>query len=370
MSSSSSSTASGSASWAVVAAPRSATFSDLLVQSGTIRHADENVEKTTNKKKTTGLEYNEWISALQDANSRNFEKQVVAAKVNAWQFSIFRGRRTSATLPKRLPEDVVGLVQKFIGPAATAKLQTVPNLRSELERLSDVERARGYKRVVEYFLKLAREVAAKGGSILEISQATHEAAPKMSDGSTADIRPVFEVLEAKGYKVRDARGWYREHVDFRTDGYPHRLEFNFDVDSATYMRELVDELEGGRASMNSSDQVSSDGVNSKFAKIFVDSLLKVEDAAYQYVINLVEENLARSSFRFVLTDEIYQGAPKLPDGGDYPMFPRDVSEVSGGECDTRTIGLYNRLWKTKGLNVYCRNAQSFPIYIEVMMGSM
>ncbi|CAD7926725.1 unnamed protein product [Amoebophrya sp. A120] len=361
-SSASSSTASGSASSAAATAPRPATFSDLLVQSGAKR---KNAEE--NKEETTGLEYNDWVSALEKAHSRNFEKQAVTAVVNAWQFCVFRGRALST----KIPFEVIGLVQEFIGPLASAKpSQQIVLNRGTLEEISDLERARGYKRAAEYFVKLAQEVAAKGGHCVEVTRGVHDSAPKMSDGTTPGLKQVFAVLDEMGFDLRDANDntdvVNDDEFDFST--YPLLIEFNIGPaleDDAEQMKSYVRDLFVSHPSLARGR--THGGPNSRLARIFHEALIKAEDAAYQYVMRLVEETFARAEYRFVLTEAIYDGAPKLPNGQACPMFPDDVERVSGDQCEKTEVGIFVRLKRTDGIHVVCAEREHrFPITIDVL----
>ncbi|CAD7924142.1 unnamed protein product [Amoebophrya sp. A120] len=83
---------------------RQKTFNDLLVRAG------------------RNVSYNDWLISLEDTEAKTrelrYQKRVLGAQVNAWQFCVFHKKRTSA-MPSStrvsLPSDVVSTISFLLG---------------------------------------------------------------------------------------------------------------------------------------------------------------------------------------------------------------------------------------------------------------
>ncbi|CAD7924139.1 unnamed protein product [Amoebophrya sp. A120] len=364
------------------------TFSDLLLGSG----------KTAT--------FDGWLGELEnvEAESRalRYQKLVVGAQVNAWQFGMLHqnkkrveeAAREGKSVPvvveshKRFPLDVVNRIRAFIGNVErrpTAIMQS-----DELMRISDRQRGRDYKLAAEYFVNLARKEAERGGDKLLITEAHVASMPKLSEGIAPCLGNVFAILYDRDYTFTSETGDGREFhpsrsVNFPYDSYPIVMQFN-ETQSAQlqtgFMREIVKELEAGRGHYQapslpvgggggSSSTVGSNNLSTnRFFGAFEAALRVTRDEVANYITDLALQAFANADANFVLTEEIYDAAPRLPNGVRYPMFDRDLEAVHARFEDRFEFRMLNHLRTFSGLQVVPQFDNDFVLHFPVTISAV
>mmetsp|Transcript_21495 Transcript_21495/g.54113 ORF Transcript_21495/g.54113 Transcript_21495/m.54113 type:complete len:370 (+) Transcript_21495:2374-3483(+) len=286
----------------------------------------------------------DWLPAVRKKAEENLarsETVVKCAQINVWQVLASRklptGPGASARKP-RLNADVVREICAFLGPVPSRQ----PIREAEKTRnVVDETRTRDRLRAVDYFLGLFNEEATKGSKTFLVTQEMLDGAPKSTTGLRVDFGVVFLYLWTEcGYLTVDARGVHIfEHTlhVFRRDApaLPFRVALHTapegrgdvtDVTKMTAMRTT------GRLECTGGNAVASrhapDAGLSEPAKIFVEAIKNGVVRGLEYVRRLIWDAFRNGEPEFVLTEELWQQAPKLPSGKLPPFWRADVEQFS------------------------------------------
>ncbi|CAD7924141.1 unnamed protein product [Amoebophrya sp. A120] len=217
--------------------------------------------------------------------------------------------------------------------------------------------------------------AAKGAGSFQISRELFAAAPKMSDGSTSHIGNVLAALEVKGFDIYDAEGeeYFSDTVRPDPNAFPFSICFNAhfsDQDLSTFAAPLLKDLENksgiyadesdpGRgprdheSGENSTQTVPVTG-GTKLAGILEAALRKTRVKVLNYIVDEAEKSFAQADMSFLLTEEMYEAGPKLPNGKTYPLYTADLKDFHPA-WDTIDIyyefAMYYRIQLVPGLGV-------------------
>ncbi|CAD7926007.1 unnamed protein product [Amoebophrya sp. A120] len=349
---------------------------------------------TQGKKNAKGDGYEKWVLRLQEMNEKTFEKRLVCAMVSSLHFATFRGKAGLA--PASLPNEVVGLVLEFIGTVMpsndTQERAFSVNHSTKLAKLSDMQRGRDWKRAADYLVTLARESAAStGAGSFAITAEIAASMPKMSDGSAPQLKQIFEILSSWGhfditdangeefYTMRDDRG-RNTHVgrigddtEF-VDGFPYKLIWDIqeplEVDGED-ARDLVEQLEAGNGVYGALPGIPAGNCNaaagSRFFQKFRNVVIETQKKVLKYLLDIFEEAVSKANTEIQLTEEQYNGAPKLPNGKRYPFFQNDVADLHV-QLDRSDFAMSKILAQTPGLYVPLaqRELGAFPITIRLI----
>ena len=341
---SSSSASSTSSSHALSLVQQKATTSDLLIRS------DQ-------------LSFNAWAEQLHQKKDDAFQKKLVGSQIVAWQFCVMKKKQ----LPDaKLPSDVFSIIRSFVGDV---KLRT-PRIINKfyLQALSNKQRARDFKRIADKICELAEEAAKKGAATFLITEEVFASMSALPDGSRAHIGSILEVLEGRGItEVQDRMGYfYNEDELFdEGDGFPYRMIFNgrASANHVGFSRSFVDDLENSRG-MFSPDSLLEKEDGNRFLAAFVRCLVDTRSKVVEFLSNLGEQAFATGEFTFSITEELYDTAPRLPNGHRYPMFVMEVPHMLWQLPGGTEYAMANALAATAGLNVD-RGQIRFPVLVRL-----
>ncbi|CAD7926181.1 unnamed protein product [Amoebophrya sp. A120] len=339
---------------------RKKTFSDLLVSSG-------------------GLSFDEWIGALEHAEEEfralRFQKKVVGSLVNMWQFCVFHAN-PKITFSQKLPEPVVDIIRKFNGQVKYPGAEVVS--RATLCALSDAQRGRDYKKAADYLVGICREAALTGSDTATITEEAFALAPKLADGSVPGTRQVFAVIARKGYQILDGAGFDSDNYRF---GYrfPYTIRFNYHpakTENCEMIASFVDQLENREGlyapAIEEGQKVSkgSSELPNHFLKLLGESYRATQKEVLEYIVKLVEKAAQNADHVFLLSEEIYEEAPRLANGKRYPMFEH---EMQGLHLSPKEFTMFSRLSNVPGLSASATHLpvgfglgqETFPIEIFI-----
>ncbi|CAD7926182.1 unnamed protein product [Amoebophrya sp. A120] len=294
---------------------RPPTFSDLLLQ-GKKHHGK-------------GKKYDEWIGAAKEVYEKDFSKHVVGAMVGALQFATYRRH----TAPKRLPNEIVGIVREFVGPLDERFVDS--GSKKTLEDISDTRRARDLIAATEYFVNLAKNAAQEGGGSFKITPEIRDAAPKCGDGSAVPMPQILALLERKEYAITNRHeeifnAATEDRFRLNDEAFPITIEFNDPNNDVfiLYMRDLAAKLESSGEKPLEEARLIAVSHTSDFMREFSMTLGETQQKVLSYIKGLVMSAIRNGDSEFLLTEEIYDQAPRLGNGKRCPFFRRDARALS------------------------------------------
>eukprot|EP00392_Amoebophrya_sp_AT5.2_P002853 g2858.t1 len=314
----------------------------------------------------------DWYAAVRREMGENFDEKcqtrLQSAQVNCWQVLATRAVGSAADGKRpRLPGDVLGLVCSFIGPIHVP--EPLPDRWKIAAAVKDA-RARDTLRAVKYYVSLIEEEAKKGAHEFRITKEIFEGAPLSSLGTPIHIAYVCQYLfqELKYDPIHvgpePAEEDEAEPHNFGDMGaipggtsseayLPVRVKLAESVDEITrsedpdvhdgHLEEICDraqELEDAFSRKGATTfaettcgATTPTGLN-PFQKAYADTIRAGVHAAASYVLDLAMESFKAGNCSFLLTEEIWQNAPKLPNGALPPFFFDEVDDLcrsaSGG----------------------------------------
>eukprot|EP00392_Amoebophrya_sp_AT5.2_P013630 g13759.t1 len=309
--------------------------------------------------KDTGKDFAAWVSkvAKQDERERleltRVQRMIHGAQVSAWQcLALGKMKSTGAAVPGRLPTEVRAMIAEFLGEVPSAERSGNGTDAHDLRRISWDHRCEDILSATRYYLQLLKESAERGESRLSLTEATYNAAPTLRTGEKVLLGLVFQVLEKRGFAIFSSDGEDFGNADF-DDEDGMRDHFPFEVvydegalhdeafyDSTDFMQnqyhartiqtDYVTDFVSGRLDGLEAGTSRSKGGGTKieiartnrpslFFDKYVEALRSAVDKAAAYVVELaMEQAFSRGDAVFTLTQEHWDGAPKLPNGKAAP----------------------------------------------------
>eukprot|EP00392_Amoebophrya_sp_AT5.2_P007697 g7712.t1 len=257
--------------------------------------------------------------------------------------------------------------------------------RAVTMRIANEARDRDRLKFVDYLLDMMRNEAAKGSQYLYITREIVDAGPKTTNGNPVDLQPVCHYLYGKlDFKIDDAQrnslGFTRTSHLLRNPAnthFPLRVMLCSTQESCEILLEDCTERMATLASAalskresNGREQCRNGAASSAAIPIspamaaLVNTLKQGVARAVQYVSDLAVAAFTSGETEYVLTEEVWNQAPKLPNGELPPFWCSEVSDMSPFHIERHVDSVFVAL-ETDGVGLQATEdeEESFPVRI-------
>eukprot|EP00392_Amoebophrya_sp_AT5.2_P007696 g7711.t1 len=254
----------------------------------------------------------------------------------------------------RLNDDVAREICAFMGPIP----EQADSMRTfeATERMANETRDRDRLKFVDYLLDLMSSEAAKGSKCFHVTRDIVAAGPKTTNGKSVDLVPVFYHLStAHGFSaVCDAQGG---HVAVDSDvrrwnvaatHFPLRVllccyDESHDNHWQESSRRMAALTSAGRSKRNTKELTTTSAAIPPQMVALVNTLKQGVERAVHYIGDLALAAFTSGDAEYVLTEEVWNQAPKLPNGKLPPFWPVEVSRMSPYNIERHVDSVFKAL---------------------------
>ncbi|CAD7934154.1 unnamed protein product [Amoebophrya sp. A120] len=322
--------------------------------------------------------------ALLRGKLRNIEKRTVhkmlASQVNIWY--VLASRNIDRQLRPPLPEGVRRLIMQFNEDKRTSNAlrKTTSHAFDNMLREAHDKQEEGYQLVLAYYLDKIHAVAAKGDfDEFQITDDVANAAPSLANGDRPRMDIIVAMLSRKAFFVTTADGNHVRNAVGGRQALPLPLTVRLGHGSFGHADRAADDVAAKvvdrmfRTTATTPEGLTVDAAAAPLWQSFRKTMDGALKKAADFLVEKLAASVATGVPTLVVTQEVMDQAPKLPNGEAVPLSEMQATRMHRHMDDSFLLLELNRRQKSDGFTIRYRrrsiywwsDVEPLPFTLEV-----